>query len=226
MTDREKILGRLLTPSKWDEVSSGCWEWRGALHKGYGRISTRINNKPIESPATRVALRRKLGRPIKPGLLACHTCDNTKCVNPEHLYEGTPKQNTADMMRRERHNNSFIKGGEATRKLTLGQVLDIRQRASKGQIYPPMAEEFGVSIQTISNAVSGKYYGFDRVDSRGVNAERWSRRSRRTLTWEQVQEIRERYGTGERQTDLEKEFNLSSGTVSRIVNYQIYKEDS
>lgn len=225
MTDKESTLERLLTPNKWKEVDSGCWEWQGALHQGYGRISTRINNKPIESPATRVALRKKLGRPIKTGLLACHTCDNTKCVNPKHLYEGTPKQNTADMMRRERHNNSFIKGGESTRKLTLDQVLDIRQRASKGQMYPPMAEEFGVSIQTIANVVSGKYYGFDGVDSRGENAGRWSKRSRRTLTWDQVRDIRNRYQQGEKQAPLEEEYNLSSGTVSRIVNYEIYKEE-
>ena len=226
MTDKESVLERLLTPNKWREVDNGCWEWQGALHQGYGRVSTRINNKPIESPATRVALRRKLGRPIKPGLLACHTCDNTKCVNPDHLYEGTPKQNTADMMRRERHSNSFIKGGEATRKLTLDQVLDIRQRASKGAMYPPIAKEFRVSVQTIANAVSGKYYGFDGVDARGENAERWSRRSRRTLTWAQVQDIRERTSLGERQTDLEEEFNLSPGTVSRIVNFRLYKEDT
>jgi hypothetical protein len=44
----------------------------------------------------RLALERKLGRPINPGLRALHHCDRNSCVNPEHLYEGTDKDNMRD----------------------------------------------------------------------------------------------------------------------------------
>jgi hypothetical protein len=44
----------------------------------------------------RLILERKLGRPIRPGYHALHTCDHPSCVNPEHLYEGTDKDNARD----------------------------------------------------------------------------------------------------------------------------------
>jgi hypothetical protein len=48
----------------------------------------------------RLALERKLGRPIKPGFKALHECDYPPCVNPDHLYEGTDADNVHDTMER------------------------------------------------------------------------------------------------------------------------------
>jgi hypothetical protein len=48
----------------------------------------------------RLTLERKLGRPIKPGYLSCHHCDNPACVNEDHLYEGTDSDNAIDMFER------------------------------------------------------------------------------------------------------------------------------
>jgi HNH endonuclease len=53
----------------------------------------------INSPQIRLhrlVLERKLGRPIRPGFHALHHCDNKRCVNPDHLYEGTHKDNMRD----------------------------------------------------------------------------------------------------------------------------------
>lgn len=63
----------------------------------------------------RMVLERKLGRPIAPGLLARHMCEHRyppgdtsyrRCINPDHLEEGTKRENAADMMRAGRDKNA------------------------------------------------------------------------------------------------------------------------
>ena len=62
---------------------------------GYGRRYVGWD-KPREY-AHRAALAEKLGRPLGPGVHACHHCDNPPCVQQEHLFEGTESDNRRDM---------------------------------------------------------------------------------------------------------------------------------
>ena len=41
--------------------------------------------------------------PVPEGLYVLHQCDNELCINPEHLFLGTLKDNTQDMMKKGRH---------------------------------------------------------------------------------------------------------------------------
>lgn len=76
------------------EKGDGCWEWKGAKTKaGYGWFSAKI--------ASRISWEIYRGK-IPKDMLVCHKCDNPPCVNPDHLFLGTHKDNTLDMIKKGR----------------------------------------------------------------------------------------------------------------------------
>ena len=81
------------------EPNTGCKIWTGAVNlQGYGKL--KVGDKYFQ--AHRLALECS-GVDISGGLLALHKCDVTFCIEETHLYAGTHKQNTADMIERGRH---------------------------------------------------------------------------------------------------------------------------
>ena len=86
----------------WEKVDirgeDDCWEWQASRGvKGYGFFRTEYSNS-----AHRVSYLFAYGE-IPDGLQINHHCDNPPCVNPKHIYAGTAKDNTADMLKRSRH---------------------------------------------------------------------------------------------------------------------------
>lgn len=75
-------------------TASGCWEWTGVLNGGYGHLS--IHGKRIL--AHRLSLQYHLKREIPSSLEVRHLCNNPRCINPEHLKEGTHSENMNDMV--------------------------------------------------------------------------------------------------------------------------------
>lgn len=81
------------------EPMSGCWLWDGAVDgRGYGKYVR--GGRHLQ--AHRVAYEETYG-PIQSGLSVCHRSDNPLCVNPDHLFVGTPVDNMQDMSRKGRH---------------------------------------------------------------------------------------------------------------------------
>lgn len=96
--------------------------------------------------------------PIPPGKWVLHHCDNPPCDEITHLYLGTPKQNTADMDRRNRRNSNRGKavnvGMDNPRaKLTEADVRDIREMAKTFSV-GSIASIYEIHRSTISRIIS------------------------------------------------------------------------
>jgi hypothetical protein len=79
----------------------------------------------------------------------CHTCDNKLCVNPAHLWEGFPKENTKDMYNKGRNVPSSIKTIIAA-KLSPTQVHEIKDLLTQGISQYKIAETYNISQSSIS----------------------------------------------------------------------------
>ena len=80
------------------EKTRKCWNWQGATFRnGYGSFNA--NNKKVR--AHRYSYETIVG-PIPEGKMLLHSCDNRRCVNPQHLRPGTAKENAQDAISRNR----------------------------------------------------------------------------------------------------------------------------
>lgn len=79
----------------WSKIDrradAACWPWTGSIVGGYGTF--RFDGKTRK--AHRVAFFLAHGRwPLNDGL---HSCDNPRCCNVAHIWDGTHQDNMADM---------------------------------------------------------------------------------------------------------------------------------
>ena len=153
-----------------EQCAHCCWLWHGykgkraKQHQSYGRFFI----YPYHHAAHRVAYIITYGY-IFPGLYICHRCDVPLCVNPAHLWPGTPTDNVHDTMRKGRarafdgdahkkllqeHPEYVFKGEQVgTSKLTENQVLAIRRAAKMHQHHRAIAKQFDVSLAAIRHII-------------------------------------------------------------------------
>ena len=91
---------RLINERYSIDDSTGCWLWKDAVdHDGYGVIT--VDRRQLR--ANRFVAHLYFGFDLNSNLLICHKCDNPPCVNPEHLFVGTPSDNMQDSVRKGRN---------------------------------------------------------------------------------------------------------------------------
>lgn len=143
---------------KVDKKDDGeCWNWLASKDKdGYGYFWIKEHGECRK--AHRVSWLIHTGE--WPNGLMCHHCDNPSCVNPKHLFDGSPRDNTQDMIDKnrkvlslgERHGNS---------KLTKSQVLLCRNLWDSGKVkQKDLAKQYDVSTATISLIVRRKLWSW------------------------------------------------------------------
>jgi hypothetical protein len=158
---REKLLVQRRTHSVeeqtrlfWTRVdknddANSCWEWQGRRDKhGYGRM---------EWPGKRSQLAHRISWLLAHGdpgqLWVLHECDNPRCCNPNHLFLGTPMDNTRDMRQKGRAGD--LRGEEHPRaKVTAAQVSEIRQLyAAGGVTQKELGQRYGITDRQVSSIV-------------------------------------------------------------------------
>lgn len=120
--DKNSRKSRSLEDRFFEKVlkTPDCWLWIGATNDvGYGQSF--FNGKIVY--AHRISFEIFNGH-INKGECVLHRCDNPSCVNPKHLFLGTKKQNTEDMVKKGR--DKFIGERNGMAKLSWDDVNKIR----------------------------------------------------------------------------------------------------
>lgn len=139
--------------SKIVKDQNGCWIWIGHRDKdGYGVMAWGgRGSQPIR--AHRFSYERNKGK-IPEGMYVCHSCDCPSCINPDHLWLGTAKENYNDSKNKKRNTTGER---QSKAKLTAKKSQDIRDRYKKGGVsLRQIAEIYGVKHSTIYNIIIEK----------------------------------------------------------------------
>lgn len=174
--DVERFLSKIIIPDNLD----ACWEWQaGTIYFGYGHFW--YNRKGVT--AHRFIYEIATGHAPQ-HLCVCHSCDNPRCCNPNHLWLGTSPENTQDSTNKNRRAKGSKHGSRTKpetvhrgdshyarrypQKLARGEkhgnsklsdviVREMRDKHNQqGISMRKLATMYNVSRPTVRRAISGK----------------------------------------------------------------------
>ncbi|MDP2621457.1 MAG: HNH endonuclease signature motif containing protein [Hyphomicrobiales bacterium] len=134
---------------------SGCWIWTGSRdYRGYGRF--RWNTPRSVLRAHRAAYALYVAVPDTAAVV-CHRCDNPACVNPEHLFLGTFRDNTRDMFAKDRWVKPRPPRGERNANSHLTED-DVRAIRADKRTYEQIGADYRMSKGGISHIKSRRVW--------------------------------------------------------------------
>lgn len=185
-----------------------CWLWK-ASHNGVG-YGTVCWQKKYQL-AHRATWEQHHGA-IPLGMYLCHKCDNPLCVNPAHMFVGTPRDNSRDMVEKMRGCHGARQGAA---KLTDAKVRAIRADTRSQDV---IAAEYGISQSNVSHIQRGNTWthlgGAIRRREDGVICS-----SRRKLTDDHVLAIRKDTRSN---TVIAAELGVDPSCISRVKARRAY----
>ena len=204
-----------------------CHEW-GFCQNGYGYGVWRLRR--VTYISTRISYFISTG--VQPGnLRVCHRCDNPGCCNPKHLFLGTSKDNSQDMVKKGRSRRGSSHSGSI---LTEDDVSKIRELHAIGELtQQQIADRFNVTNGSVSQIILCKTWrhtirpeDLDEVKSRREKGNLFDgeNHSQAILKNEDVLRIREMHAAGGvTQIHLGKTFGVSRTTIWGIINRTRWK---
>ncbi len=140
----------------WEKVDKsnlgGCWEWTAHFSGGYGQLRVKVDGKWTYRNANRISWVIHYSD-IPDGLFVCHKCDNQKCVNPEHLFLGTPQDNMTDKINKGRSHQRGKHWSHVLNAADIETIIDLR---AKGLTHKAIADQFRVSRSNVTYILNRK----------------------------------------------------------------------
>ncbi len=144
--------------------SKGCWNWTRSAPLGYGQCNIplgngKYKNYKVHRLSAMVYKNYDLGAKTE----ICHKCDNKLCFNPEHLFEGSHKDNMDDAYSKNIISNGY--GGQFNKEYPEGvKPLTEKVKSEIRTLYDStdatqkeLADKYGLSHQHVSRIVRGIY---------------------------------------------------------------------